>query len=101
MKKNGIKFGSDFAKIDAHIIQPHEYEELPELTDAMLEAADIYENGVLIRRGRGRPKLKNPKREVKLRVDSVVEQAYRATGKGWQTRMNAALAEYAKMHGML
>ena len=32
--------GSDLAKVDAHVIQPHEYDELPELDEAMLVRAD-------------------------------------------------------------
>ena len=32
---------SDLAKVDAHEIQPEEYEELPELTDEMMARADF------------------------------------------------------------
>lgn len=39
----------------------------------------------------GRPRLENPKEAVKLRIDSDVLAAFRKTGPGWQTRMNAAL----------
>lgn len=39
--------GSDLAKVDAHVIQPEEYDELPELTDDWFEWADRYEGGVL------------------------------------------------------
>jgi hypothetical protein len=44
--------GSDLEKIDRHVIQPHEYDEVPELTDEMVERADLYDGGKLIRRGR-------------------------------------------------
>ena len=37
------KLGSDLARVDAHVIQPHEYDELPEITDEMLAVA-IWEN---------------------------------------------------------
>ena len=97
MKKNGTKFGSDFAKVDGHVIQPHEYDEIPELTDDMLARGTWKKNG----RPVGRPKLENPKRALNLRVDGKVEEAYRATGPGWQTLMNTALTEYARAHGML
>ncbi|HEX8416627.1 MAG TPA: hypothetical protein VF641_03395 [Methylobacterium sp.] len=30
---------TDFAKADAHVVQPEEYEELPELTDEMMNRA--------------------------------------------------------------
>lgn len=39
----------------------------------------------------GRPRLENPKEPVKLRLDSDVVSALRATGPGWQTRINAML----------
>ncbi|KQP10882.1 hypothetical protein ASF28_07290 [Methylobacterium sp. Leaf99] len=42
---------TDFARVDAHVIQPEEYEELPKLTDAMMERADHYVGTTLIRRG--------------------------------------------------
>jgi uncharacterized protein (DUF4415 family) len=28
-------------------------------------------------------------------------EAFRATGEGWQTRMNDALRDYAKSHGLM
>lgn len=40
---------------------------------------------------RGRPLKPNKKQEVKLRIDPDIVAAYRAMGKGWQTRMNEAL----------
>jgi len=42
-------------------------------------------------RTRGRPKLTNPKEAIKLRIDTDVLNAYRRTGPGWQTRINADL----------
>lgn len=40
---------------------------------------------------RGRPVLENPKRLTSLRLDPEVVEAYRATGKGWQSRINQDL----------
>lgn len=54
-----------------------------------------------ILRPRGRPKLENPKLSIKLRIDPDVVDAYKAQGEGWQTRMNAALRDYAKSHGLM
>ena len=44
----------------------------------------------------GRPRLANPKRAVKLRLDADVLASYRKTGRGWQTRMNADLRKAAR-----
>lgn len=42
-------------------------------------------------RRRGRPKLDTPKEAVKIRLDVDVLAALRASGEGWQTRINDAL----------
>lgn len=46
----------------------------------------------------GRPKAANPKLALTVRYDAEVVEAFRATGKGWQTRMNAALKDWLKTH---
>ncbi|MGY2049724.1 BrnA antitoxin family protein [Methylobacterium sp. JK268] len=84
---------TDFAKVDAHVITAEEYEELPELTDEDLAAADEYVGPTLVRRGRGRPRLEAPKRQVTLRLDPDVIDRFRASGPGWQVRINAILRE--------
>lgn len=42
-------------------------------------------------RRRGRPRQETVKSSVTLRVDGDVLEAWRATGPGWQSRMNEAL----------
>lgn len=42
---------------------------------------------------RGRPAGSGDKQQVTLRIDAAVLDRYRATGPGWQTRMNDALRE--------
>jgi hypothetical protein len=49
-KKRALK--SDLKKVDRHVIQPREYDEVPELTEEQFERADLYQGGKLIRRGR-------------------------------------------------
>lgn len=44
----------------------------------------------------GRPVSTNPKRRVTLRLDDKVVSAWKATGKGWQTRLNALLLSIAE-----
>jgi len=84
--------GSDWAKVDAHVIQPHEYEELPELTDEWFEQADVYLGGKLV--SRGRPKTGNAKEAISIRLSSEVLAAFREMGPGWQTRIDAVLREW-------
>lgn len=80
---------TDLAKVDAHVVQPEEYDEIPELTDEMISRADFYIGDKLIRRGR--PKAEHPKKQVTIRLDADVLDGLRATGAGWQTRINDAL----------
>ena len=92
VRKQSIK--SDFAKLDAHRITKAEYDEAPELTRQMLDRAEIRHGNRIIKRGR--PPLAHPKEAVKLRLDHDVLAAYRKTGRGWQTRINADLRKAAR-----
>ena len=47
---------------------------------------------------RGRPKADVTKEHVNLRLDAAVLETFKASGPGWQTRMNAALADWLKTH---
>ena len=85
------KYGSDFAKIDAHVIQPEEYEEIPELTDEEFARAEFYIGGKRV----GRPPAANPKRLISIRLTEDVIQRWRASGPGWQTRMAEKLTKLA------
>jgi uncharacterized protein (DUF4415 family) len=75
---------SDLARVDAHIIQPEEYEEIPELTDEMF-ARGVWKRG-------GRP-LSNATRAVTLRLRADVIEKWKATGPDWQIRMAARLSK--------
>ncbi len=44
-----------------------------------------------IQRARGRPPSGSPKRQVTLRIDGEVLDRFRGEGRGWQSRINAAL----------
>jgi len=46
----------------------------------------------------GRPAGSGKKTAATLRFDNDILAAFRATGKGWQTRMNNALREWLKEH---
>jgi uncharacterized protein (DUF4415 family) len=67
------------------VIQPHEYEELPELTDEMLARGKVNKGG--------RPKSSNPRKLISIRLPEDVIERWRATGPGWQTRMADRLAK--------
>lgn len=89
MSENRKRIGSDLAKVDAHVIQPHEYDEAPEWTEEDFARAEIRVGDKLIRRGR--PPLDRPKEAVKLRLSPDVLDHFRSGGPGWQTRINATL----------
>ena len=84
--------GSDLKKVDRHVIQRHEYDEVPELTDEMAERADLYQGGRLIRRGR--PKSDDPKQQITLRLDAAVLRWFQQSGPGYQSRIGAALKSH-------
>ncbi|MGB4061122.1 MAG: BrnA antitoxin family protein [Burkholderiaceae bacterium] len=46
-----------------------------------------------IKRGRGRPAVTVKRPTLNMRVDADVLDAFKATGTGWQTRINALLRE--------
>nr|WP_321465662.1 BrnA antitoxin family protein [uncultured Desulfobulbus sp.] len=45
---------------------------------------------------RGRPQTASPKKPVNIRLSDDVLSAFKATGKGWQTRINEALRDWLK-----
>ena len=76
---------SDLARVDAHMIQPKEYAELPELTEEMLTRAKVSRGG--------RPVSPNPRKLISLRLPANVIERWKATGAGWQTRMAERLSK--------
>ncbi|SAL81240.1 hypothetical protein AWB68_06068 [Caballeronia choica] len=46
----------------------------------------------------GRPRLESPKVQLTVRYDADIVEAFKATGEGWQTRMNNALREWLQTH---
>lgn len=70
-------------------------DDAPALTDQFFDRAEIRDGDKIVRRGR--PPLPYPKQAVKLRLDADVLAAYRKTGAGWQTRINADLRKARKL----
>ena len=51
------------------------------------------------RRTRGRPQGSGKKEQVTLRIDTEILEQFKATGNGWQTRLNEALRDWVnKQH---
>lgn len=63
-------------------------------TDDEFERAEVVVDGVVVRRGR--PPLEQPKRSVTVRLDAWIVEALRASGPGWQTRVNDVLGRSVK-----
>ena len=80
-------------------------DDLLEWTDDQFDRAEFRIGGKLIRPADGtltkpgRPKSDNPKQQVTLRLDSAVLEGFRATGPGWQSRINAELRKALKLDG--
>ena len=83
---------TDLNRVDAHKVSSAEYEDIPELTDEFFENAEFRVGDRVVRRGR--PPLDAPKRLVSLRLDQDVIDRFRATGRGWQSRINAVLRDH-------
>jgi len=91
--------------IDAGIAQDPDS---PELGDAFFRnakpAVEVLGEPFLaaVKRGRGRPRgsvSEQPKEKVNLRLDPELLDALKASGKGWQTRVNAILRKEVLGHG--
>jgi len=76
---------SDLAKVDAHAIRANEYKELPEITEEALARA-------VVKKG-GRPRSRNPRKLISIRLPVDVIERWRATGPGWQTRIAERLSK--------
>lgn len=68
----------------------------PEMTEEELKELRPFrevfpELAASIDRKLGRPKAKTPKKAISLRLDQEVIDRFKATGDGWQSRMNEAL----------
>jgi uncharacterized protein (DUF4415 family) len=71
-------------------------DDAPELLNDFFRHGELRQGEKLIRRGRP-PLSDKPKTAITLRLDEDVVQAYRETGEGWQTRINADLRRARKL----
>lgn len=67
-------------------------EDAPEITEKWVAEADLYRGKRIVRRGR--PAGTSKKTQTTVRISNDVLEFFRATGPGWQTRMDEALKQY-------
>jgi uncharacterized protein (DUF4415 family) len=91
MKGKSRRSETDWSRADKIPAEPDD--ELPEVTKADLDRATLSVGGVPIwgPGKRGRPPGSGKKSPVHVRLDKEVLNHFRATGRGWQTRLNDVL----------
>jgi uncharacterized protein (DUF4415 family) len=67
-------------------------DDAPEITDEWVASADLRDGKKLVRRGR--PVGSAKKTQTTVRISNEVLAFFRASGRGWQTRMDEALKKY-------
>jgi uncharacterized protein (DUF4415 family) len=90
MKGKSRRYKSDFARMDAIPAEPDE--DIPEITrdqigKTLIPVTDLFPE---LRR-RGRPPASGKKEPLYILLDRDILAHFRATGSGWQTRINAIL----------
>ena len=97
MNANKTSIKSDLGKIDAHVISPQEYNEIPELTDADLTRVQFKLGGKLVSEAEGRAAfsvaMKKQKINLTLDPDVLAWFKQQAGGRGYQTLINATLRD--------
>jgi uncharacterized protein (DUF4415 family) len=71
-------------------------DDAPELDGEWFKRADAYSGTRLVRRGR--PAGTGKKTQTTVRISNEVLAFFRASGPGWQTRMDEALKRYVAGH---
>ena len=92
--------GHGFTRQDWEIVS-----DSPEITPELLQNARPFaevfpDQAASIRRARGKQKLPT-KQLVSLRIDQDVLEAFKASGSGWQRRMNDSLRKAMKLQGQI
>jgi uncharacterized protein (DUF4415 family) len=75
---------------DPELERPRTDEELSKFKPFAEVHPDLYES---IKRARGRPPVASPRRQISIRLDPDVIEKFKATGKGWQNRINEVLKQ--------
>lgn len=74
-------------------------DDAPALAEEFFRKADLFDGETLVRRCR--PKAAVTKTPIKIRLDADVLAALRASGDGWQTRINDTLRASLLLAGRL
>lgn len=82
----------EFNKIDFKHMHSAPPQALSEIFGTQMTPRKLHRNKI------GRPRLDNPKVPIGIRLDADVLEGFRATGKGWQTRVNGVLKEWLETH---
>lgn len=102
MNANNQSLVDSVANVDAHKTMPHEYAELPELTDADLERGVWKVAGEEVNPRAGKSAFRSilKKQKINLTLDPDVLGWYRAQagGRGYQTLINATLRDAMTIH---
>lgn len=97
---NGTKLKTEFKPGRGYTKDDWDAVDSPELTDEELARMrparevlppEFFEGIEEARRARGRPSVAAPKQVVSIRLDPDVIAKFKATGKGWQSRINEVL----------
>ncbi|MBT3347316.1 MAG: BrnA antitoxin family protein [Thiotrichales bacterium] len=80
--QQAIEDGTNFT--DDELMQFRPASEIPELKDFVKKM--------------GRPKSDNPKKAISIRLSNDTLDFFKATGKGWQSRIDEVLTKYATSH---
>jgi uncharacterized protein (DUF4415 family) len=91
---------SDWATVNAMTdADIHHDADSPRTFASDWDGALLKQSGVVIGQVKMRGKNKRPvKKQVAVRYDVDVLEAFKATGRGWQTRMNNALKDWLREH---
>lgn len=83
-------------------------DDAPELTEEFFEKATLSVGNKIVSKEefkkaaktalRGRPPIDAPRKAINIRLSQDILDTFKATGKGWQTRVNEALHEWLKTH---
>lgn len=101
---NKIKQQTEFVEGRGYSKEDWDAVDSPELTDEELAnprpARDVLPKAFFdavdtLRRQRGRPPIDAPRKLISIRLDQDVIELYKASGKGWQTRINETLRKAA------